>query len=269
VAKSNPATERLESGEARRREGTAAPVKARVVARIHGLIGRRSLRPGDRLPTERELAEEFAVSRPTIRSALQSLAAMGVVRSRKGAGTFIQGGRPTLGGEPLRLLADLHDFTSEEMFEARGALEVAGAGLAAIRSTPSQREQMATELTGMFSSIEDTESFLRHDIGFHQAVALGSNNAVITALVEMVSSLVFERRRKTIEEASDLRESAAMHRRIFDAIRARDASEARSAMALHLRLSLETWPDDADPLLASEAKPKAKAKVQRRVVLPR
>jgi GntR family transcriptional repressor for pyruvate dehydrogenase complex len=258
----------LEPGEVRPREGSAAPVKARVVARIRDLIGRRSLRPGDRLPTERELAEELAVSRPTVRSALQSLAAMGVVRSRKGAGTFIQGGRPTLGGEPLRLLADLHDFTSEEMFEARGALEVAGAGLAAMRSTPSQREQMATELTGMYRSLEDTESFLKHDIGFHQAVAQGSNNAVIVTLVEMVASLVFERRRKTIEESSSLRESAEMHRRIFDAIRARDGAKARSAMALHLKLSLETWPNGAEGE-ARENRPKSRRKLQRRAVLPK
>lgn len=255
--------------EARRREGTSAPVKARVIDRIRGLIQRRSLRPGDRLPTERELAGEFEVSRPTVRSALQSLSAMGIVRSRKGAGTFIQGGPPTLGGEPLRLLADLHDFTSEEMFEARGALEVAGAGLAATRSTPSQREQMATELTGMFSSLDDPEAFLIHDIRFHRAVAAGSNNAVLGTLVEMVSSLVFDRRRKTIVRAKDLRESAEMHQRIFNAVRARESSKARAAMAVHLRLALEGWAAEAARASTPKAARGPGARVQRLATLPK
>ncbi len=255
--------------EVLRREWTSAPVKSRVIDRIRGLIQRRSLRPGDRLPTERELAEEFEVSRPTVRSALQSLSAMGIVRSRKGAGTFIQGGPPTLGGEPLRLLADLHDFTSEEMFEARGALEVAGAGLAALRSTPSQREQMATELTGMFSSLDDPEAFLVHDIRFHRAVASGSNNAVIGTLVEMVSSLVFERRRKTIVRARDLRESAEMHRRIFDAVRARDATNARATMAVHLRLALEGWAAEAARASARKGLRVTNTRVRRLTTLPK
>ncbi len=261
--------EPIESVEARRREGTAAPVKARVIERIKDLVQRRRLRPGDRLPTERDLAKEFLVSRPTVRSALQALAAMGVVRSRKGAGTFIQGGPPALGGEPLSLLAALHDFTSAEMFEARGALEVAGAGLSALRATPSQREQMATELAGMFSSLDDPEAFLVHDIRFHRAVAAGSNNAVIAALVEMVSSLVWERRRKTIARARDLRESAEMHRRIFDAVRANQAARARTAMAVHLKLALEGWSAEAVRASAREKLKVAKAKVRRLAVLPK
>jgi GntR family transcriptional repressor for pyruvate dehydrogenase complex len=240
-----------------------------VIDRIRRLIQRHRLRPGDRLPTERELADEFEVSRPTVRSALQSLSAMGVVSSRKGAGTFIQGGPPTLGGEPLRLLADLHDFSSEEMFEARGALEVAAAGLAALRATPSQREEMATELTGMFSSLDQPEVFLLHDVRFHRSVAAASNNAVLAALVEMVSSLVWDRRRETINDADDLRESAQMHRGIFDAIRARQAARARTAMALHLRLALEGWSAEAARASARIAMKGEKRRVRRRAVLPK
>lgn len=259
----------VEPAEAQRRQSALAPVKAKVIDRIRVLIQRRRLRPGDRLPTERELAEEFEVSRPTVRSALQSLSAMGVVSSRKGTGTFIQGGPPTLGGEPLRLLADLHDFGSEEMFEARGALEVTAAGLAATRASASQREQMATELAGMFGAIDAPEVFLAHDIRFHRSVAAASNNAVLGALVEMVSSLVWERRRKTIKEAEDLRESAEMHRRIFDAIRARESAKARTAMAVHLRLALEGWAAEAARVSAREAVLRNKARVRHQAILPK
>jgi GntR family transcriptional repressor for pyruvate dehydrogenase complex len=217
------------------------------VTHIRRLIQRRRLRPGDRLPTERELAAELGLSRPTVRSALQSLSAMGVVHSRQGAGTFIQGGPPSLDSEPLSLLAALHGFTSEEMFEARGFLEVGVAGLSAQRATLEQMAAMAEELTSMFASLADPPAFLVHDVRFHRAVAAGSNNPVMAALVDMVSALVYKRRRETIEQARDLRASAEMHRRLYRAIRKRDVSEARAAMADHLRVALSGWLVSGEP----------------------
>ena len=231
-----------------RRVPAAAGARAaeRVVTHIRRLIQRRHLRPGDRLPTERELARELGLSRPTVRSALQSLSAMGVVQSRQGAGTFIQGGPPSLDSEPLSLLAALHGFTSEEMFEARGFLEVGVAGLSAQRATLEQMASMAEELTSMFASLADPPAFLVHDVRFHRAVAAGSNNPVMAALVDMVSALVYKRRRETIEQAHDLRVSAEMHRRLYRAIRKRDVTEARAAMADHLRIALTGWPVAAE-----------------------
>jgi GntR family transcriptional regulator, transcriptional repressor for pyruvate dehydrogenase complex len=226
-------------GEPRRK--SSASVKERVVRHIREMIRLRRLRPGDRLPTERELALELGVSRPSVRSALQSLAAMGVLSARRRAGTFIQGGPPVLDSEPLGLLAALHDFDAEQMFEARASLEVVAAGLAARRASAEQRAAMADELTGLFASLSDPPRFLVHDVRFHRAVAAGSNNPVTAALVDMVSVLLFDRRRATIARARDLRESAEMHQRIYQAISSRNASRARAAMADHLRLALEGW----------------------------
>jgi len=226
----------------RAREGERdVPVKERVVRHIRGLIQKGRLRPGDRLPTERELAAQLGVSRPSVRSALNGLAAMGVLSSRQGAGTFMKHGPPILESEPLSLLAALHDFTSEEMFEARAALEVVAAALAAQRATAEQRARMAEEVAGMFASIEDEEQFLLHDVSFHRAVAAGSNNPVLAALVDMVSVLVYDRRRVTIKGARDLRETARIHQKIYQTIARRDATGARTAMAEHLRLALEGW----------------------------
>lgn len=88
-----------------------------VVTHIRGLIERGELRPGDRLPAERDLAITIGVSRPTVRAGLRALSAMGVVRSRHGSGTYIPDGPPVLGSEPLRFLAALHGFTGLEMYE--------------------------------------------------------------------------------------------------------------------------------------------------------
>lgn len=216
-------------------------IRERVARHLHGLIQQGHLRPGDRLPTEREMAAELGVSRPSIRAALQTLEAIGVLRSRRRAGTFIQHGPPMLDSQPLRLLAALHDFTAEDMFEGRAALEVVAAGLSARRATPEDRLAMADAVAGMFASVTDPQAFLLHDVRFHQAVAAGSSNPVLAALVNMVATLVYERRRVTIERAHDLRESAEIHQRIYQAIMRRQPAAARAAMGEHLRLALEGW----------------------------
>jgi GntR family transcriptional repressor for pyruvate dehydrogenase complex len=141
----------------------------------------------------------------------------------------------------LSLLAALHGFTTEEMFEARAALEVNVAGLSAQRSTGEQRAAIADEVASMFACLDDPSEFLVHDVRFHRAVAGGSNNPVLAAVVDMVSALLYERRRDTIKGARDLRESAEMHRKIYEAIRRGDAARSRGAMAEHLRLAQEAW----------------------------
>jgi len=213
------------------------PSADQVVQHVALLIERGKLRPGDRLAPERELAQELGVSRPTVRAGLHALAAMGVTESRQGAGTFITEGPPRLGAGPLSFLAALHGFTRDEIFEARRVLEVGAAGLAAERGLADRLAPMAEEVTGMFASMTEPQTFLVHDVRFHRAVAGAGGNPVLLALVEMVSSLVYETRRRTVERAQDLKESAEMHRRIYQAIRDRDVERAREEMARHLDLA--------------------------------
>lgn len=207
-----------------------------VVAFVRALIDRGRLRPGDRLPAERELATQIGVSRPSVRAGLHALAAMGVVRSRHGSGTYIPDGPPLLGSEPLSFLAALHGFAREEMYEARRILEVEAAGLAADRATADHVATLADEVAGLFANRDNPNAFLVHDINFHRAVADAAGNPIVAALVHMVSALYYERRRETAARASDsdLRDAAEAHRRIYQSIRARDAAAARRAMNDHL-----------------------------------
>jgi len=207
-----------------------------VVSHVRDLIERKRLRPGDRLPPERELATQIGVSRPTLRMGLHALAAMGCVQSRHGSGTFIREGPPALRSESLSLLAALHDFTPEQMYDARRILEAGAAGLAAECATPERIASLAEEVTSLFASMNDPQRFLFHDINFHRAVAAASGNPIIAAVVEMVAALYYEQRRLTAAEASDhdLRDAAESHREIYQAIRARNADAARRAMNDHL-----------------------------------
>jgi len=218
-----------------------------VVHHVALLIERGELRPGDRLPPERELAQELGVSRPTVRAGLHALAAMGVTESRQGAGTFITGGPPRLGAGPLSFLAALHGFTRDQIFEARKILEVGAAGLAAELGLNDRLAPMAEEVTGMFANLGEPQTFLLHDIRFHRAVAGAAGNPVLLALVEMVSSLVWEQRRLTVERAHDLKESAEMHRRIYQAIRDRDSERARMEMTKHLDLARQAQASEELP----------------------
>jgi GntR family transcriptional repressor for pyruvate dehydrogenase complex len=211
-----------------------ASARDRVVDHVRRLIETGRLGPGDRLPGERDLALELGVSRPSVRSGLEALEAIGVVISRRGAGTFIAEGPPQLGTQPLSLLASLHRLTPAEMFDARLVLEVGVAGLAARHASSDALAAMADEVSEMFASLEDPKAFLVHDVRFHRAIASGCGNRVLAALMEMVAAQFYELRKRTVDRARDLKESAEMHRRIYRAIRARDAEEAQAAMTDHL-----------------------------------
>lgn len=207
-----------------------------VVEHLREMIHRGDLRPGDRLLPERDLAKQLGVSRPTLRAGIRSLATVGILQSRQGAGTFVTEAEesPTLDGNPLRLMAALHGFTSDEMFEARLSLEMSIAAFAAERATSEQMTQMAEEVAGMYASLDEPEQYLVHDMRFHQIIAAASGNRILTSLMNMVAKILFEYRSKTVKRARDLKDSAEQHRNIYRAMRERNPQAAREAMHDHL-----------------------------------
>jgi GntR family transcriptional repressor for pyruvate dehydrogenase complex len=207
-----------------------------VVAELKEMIHRGELRSGDRLPPERDLAKLLGVSRPTLRAGIRSMTAVGVLQSRQGAGTFVAMAEesPTLDSSSLRMMAALHGFTSDEMFEARLTLEMHIAGFAAERATAEQITLMSEEIAGMYASLDDPGQYLVHDMRFHQTVAAASNNRILTSLMNMVAAILFDTRSKTVGRAKDLKESAEQHHNIYRAMRERDAEAATQAMHDHL-----------------------------------
>lgn len=207
-----------------------------VVARLRDMIHNGELDAGDRLPPERDLAKLLGVSRPTLRAGIRSLATVGILQSRQGAGTFVaeRDESPTLDGSPLKMLSALHGFTSDEMFEARLALEMSVAALAATRSTSEQMTLMAEQITGMYASLDDPGQYLVHDMKFHQTIAAASGNRILTSLMNMVATILFDARSKTVHRALDLKQSAEQHHNIYRAMRERNPESARQAMHDHL-----------------------------------
>ena len=204
-----------------------------VVKQIRELIESGELRPGDRLPSERTLADRLGISRPSVRTGLRILSAMGVLQSRHGSGTFMSSGPPAE-SQLLRLLAALHGFSPDAMFEARHILEVSLAGLAAERATDEHLAMMAEAVADAYASVDDPKAYLVYDMQFHRAVALASGNPIVATLMDMVTAALYEMKVQVIEHATHMEDSAAMHRKIYQAIRARKPDAAREAMRNHL-----------------------------------
>jgi GntR family transcriptional repressor for pyruvate dehydrogenase complex len=199
------------------------------------------------------------MSRASLRDGLRFLAAIGVLNSRHGSGTYIAHGPPVLKSESLQVMADLHRFSYDEMFEARRVLECALAELAATNANDEHLALIADEIAEMYAALDDPQEYLVHDIRFHRAVAAASGNQILTALINMVTTAMYENRRATVERATDLKESAELHRKIYRFIRARKPEEAGAAMNEHLRLAQKAFTSEQETAAAQKgASPRRK-----------
>jgi len=208
-----------------------------VVEHIRSLISSGVVRPGDRLPPERDLARQLKISRSTLRSGIGFLAAMGVLKSRHGAGTFVASGPPSFDSSSFSVLGALHGFVPGQMFEARLVLESSLAALAAERATDEQVTELAEEVAEMYASLDDPPEYLIHDVRFHRTIARAAANPILAAVMETLIANLYERRSKTIQNAVDIKESAEMHREIFRAIRSHNPVQARRSMEQHLNMA--------------------------------
>lgn len=208
-----------------------------VVNHLRSLIENGTLQPGDKIPPEREFARSLNVSRASLRTGIGYLAAMGVMKVRHGVGTFVADGPAEFSKGSLSLMGALHGFQSWHMFEARLILESHLAALAAERGKEEHHTALAEEVAEIFAHVESPTEFLIHDVLFHRILSQASGNPILAALMETITSALYDKRRKTVERSTDLRESAEMHRMIYRAVRARDPKEARRLMEQHLRMA--------------------------------
>jgi GntR family transcriptional repressor for pyruvate dehydrogenase complex len=202
-----------------------------VVEHVRSLISKGEVRPGDRLPPERELARKLKISRSSLRAGIGFLSAMGVLKSRHGAGTFVSSGPPALDSSSLTVLGALHGFLPWQMFEARIVLESNIAALAAERATDEHLAELAEEVAEMYASL--------------------------AALMETITANLYDNRSKTVTHAVDLKESAELHREIYRAIRSHNPVHARSTMEHHLNLARKAQAlegDDQETFIKHPAK---------------
>ncbi len=210
-----------------------------VVQRIKELLIKGELKAGSRLPPERELAERFHISRPSLRTALKALSVMGIIRAKPGSGTYIAESLPEIFTAPMQFLTLINQTSAEELFEARQIIEAGLAGLAAERATPEDLRCLAEEIEGMRRSMDDPDIFFSHDIRFHKAMADAANNPLMSRVMDTVAELLYQFRRESASHRGHFEGAIRGHERVLQAITRRDPIAAKEMLSRHLRDALE------------------------------
>ena len=200
------------------------------------------LKVGDKLPSERELCEEFGVSRTAVREAIKALSEKGLVRSHTGRGTFITDGASQAMSNSFGLVAKMSgDAGLTYLAELRVILEPEIAALAAVRANDEQRTDLSRLVSAMDTALSemDVDEFMRNDFEFHLALATATCNQLFSALIDSLVDLLYEQRRRGIHRPGVIQRAQEAHHRILNAILARDPVAARQAMRAHLQPALD------------------------------
>lgn len=214
---------------ASRREGPGVEVTRRLV----GYLLSGQLTPGQRIPSERQLAEALAVGRSTVREALKSLSLLGLLEQRVGDGTYLSGSSSDLLPQVIEWGLLLGEKRLEDLLEARYHLEVLLAGWAAQRRSDEQLARLR-ELIGQMREAKDLDSYVQADITFHLELGRASGNHVMANVLSNISSLLGAWASRVIHTAGETRTSLAMHEPILAAVEAGDPDTARQAMTAHM-----------------------------------
>jgi GntR family transcriptional repressor for pyruvate dehydrogenase complex len=204
-----------------------------LVDRLLEYMVQASLRPGDRLPPERELSDRLGVSRASVRQAIVALEVQGIVDSRHGNGIYLR--RLGVAGESLNKLLDRRRRLPE-ILEAREALEVKLAELAALRRSEQDVVVIDAALERMEADIAGGGIGADADAEFHAAITGAAKSAVLAQLMNYLSHSIHETRMESLSEPGRPPKSLAAHRRIADAIRDGDGIAAAEAMREHLKV---------------------------------
>ncbi|MFF5819629.1 FadR/GntR family transcriptional regulator [Lysinibacillus capsici] len=197
------------------------------------------LQPGDKLPTERELASRFNVSRTSVREALRKLEIKGFIEIKQGSGSFIKTAEShTLGEELSSTIINTEKKLIYEMLELRQALEVECAFLASRRATSVDLERISQALDMMDQGKNDVELGIQADLSFHLNIVLASHNSIFLQLFQTLSEhmqdTIRATRRQRLEDSERMQETIDEHKKIYLAIASGDANQAKQLMENHI-----------------------------------
>jgi GntR family transcriptional repressor for pyruvate dehydrogenase complex len=204
-----------------------------IVAQIEGLLERGELRPGDQLPPERVLAEQFQVSRASVREALRSLELLGIVETRAGGGTFVRRAAPDDVARPLSSLIS-RGHTMRDVIEVRGLIEPALAALAAERITDEQLAELGEILSAQQAKVRAGAPYGEEDARFHELIGQAARNELLVTMLAVIWDVLRSSREQWLQSNARAHASLDAHRRILAALRSRDVEAARAASAEHI-----------------------------------
>jgi GntR family transcriptional repressor for pyruvate dehydrogenase complex len=206
-----------------------------IVQQIEESITSGELKEGNQLPAERELAQQFGVSRTAVREAVKTLREKGLVEAYPGRGTFITNGTARSIQQTLdRMIRSGQAEGTVHLTEVREILEPEIAALAAQRVDEEMLSAMREAIAVMDAARKDSEAFIEGDLDFHLALAEAAANPLILSLIDSIVGLLRDQRTRTYFVEGGPERGQYHHRRILEAIEHRDAVGAREAMRAHL-----------------------------------
>ena len=209
-----------------------------IAVQIEKRILNGELRSGDRLPTERDLAEQFHVSRTAVREAMKILAQKGLVDMRPGRGTIVIDGAHEAMQDSIGLVMKLRLGEvggSDNLVEVRTILETEIAALAAARATEKEIASMREAIQTMDENLNNADAYIAADNRFHEALAQATQNALIMILINSIVNLLSEQRKQVFQVEGGPQRGQIHHKRILDNVIRREPEAARAAMRSHLQ----------------------------------
>ena len=208
-------------------------VSDEIVNQVKSLISEGKLKPGDRLPPERELVKEFGVSRPSLREALNSLVGMGFLEV-KGKRTFIKSVASESMQNPLSLLLKADTQKIFDLIEVRKAIETWGAFHAAERATEEDIKQLEGIIEEMRKAFAEGQLWEKQDADFHLCIAQATHNTIQAHMMSTIYDLLRESVARVFKDRAKVKKLLDQHYRIFNAIKSHSPDKARERTLEHL-----------------------------------
>jgi GntR family transcriptional repressor for pyruvate dehydrogenase complex len=205
---------------------------------------------GRRLPSERQLALSFGVSRPVVREALRGLQARGLITVHPGRGSFVKEVAATRGSAPVDVIVRRGDATVRDLVVARRMIESEVAALAAEHHTEVDAQRLSA-LLAAFTRTDDVEERASLDVGFHEGIAVASHNTVLMIMFGSIRDLVHGMVVRSLTDRVTQQAGLPLHQMVLDAILARDPEAARAAMTKHVMTAVEHYGADVERPLAT------------------
>lgn len=200
----------------------------------------RRLQVGERLPSERELGDQFGVSRTVVREAVRALVAKGVIEVRSGSGLRVAAVDAAAVTESMSLYLRGGTLDFEKVHDVRALLEVHVAGVAAERATEEDIARLREVHERMEREVGDVEAAARDDLEFHRVIARATQNDLYLILMDSIGGILIDIRRENLASGSTPM-TLGQHEAVLERIAARDPAGAREAMAAHLEGVARWW----------------------------
>lgn len=219
--------------------------RSELVGKMLAFFKERGYESGERLPSERALAERFGVSRNALREALSTLSALRVVESRPNSGIYLRRMSTDSSFETIVLLTEMGSEPSmnelKETLEVRWALEMRAVQLACERRTEADLDSVASVIDATKAVLASNGNIATQDTAFHLALARCTHNEVLVRLLNSFYRISESRRFALFADSARGEISAEQHAKIYEAVRKRDVKKASTLMQTHFASAVESW----------------------------